>query len=133
MPDSYTLRVKDRRIEIVHAASSDLADRLRAVEATARTLADRPGYGVLVDRRATKHLLTAAQEREIADRMAQHEGVFRGGVAMLTEPGAQYGVARMQEAFADLRDIAFEVFRDRAEAIAWLEARQSAAKPLAGT
>jgi hypothetical protein len=93
---------------------TDLLDRLAADPAF------QPGFGVVSDRR---HLLvtpTAEYVRTSVEAIAQRRGVFgRSRWAILTSHQATYGMARMAEAYADNREIAFSAFAEMDEAIAW--------------
>jgi hypothetical protein len=92
----------------------DLLDRIAADPAF------EAGFGIISDRR---HLdITPSIDYVRATVAAIHERRHLFGAsrwAVLTSHQATFGMARMAEAYADNRDIAFTAFGDLEEAIRW--------------
>jgi hypothetical protein len=113
MPFEYSVD-RERKLVVVRPdATPTIGDWISLLDRLATDPAFRPDYGIISDRR---HLTIApsveyvrASIQAIADRR-EHFGSSRW--AILTSHMASYGMARMAEAYADNRGIAFRVFLD---------------------
>jgi hypothetical protein len=110
-----------RRLVIVRPDSAptiedwtDLLDRL------ARDPDFQPGFGIISDRRLLEGTPTVEYVRASVEAIAERGHLFgKSRWAIVTSRPATYGMARMAQAYAENRGIAFTAFADLDEAIAW--------------
>ena len=78
-----------------------------------------PDYANLMDfSGATPFGATGDEIRELSMRSPYGPGARR---AMVVDTNLHFGFARMVQVFAESRGVTIEVFRERAEALAWLD------------
>ena len=128
MPYTYEIEPLQGLVTVVCTGDMTLE---AAAEVTDRVMKDpvyRPTYACMVDlRRARFHILTT-ETRRLVDQNAEIapvEGTSlqRGRTALVTGDEVSYGVARQYAAFASLRGIPVEAFRDLRTAADWLGIR----------
>jgi hypothetical protein len=121
----------------IHVTRDDSTRRFTAVGEGTLTAADILGfmaehrvgsyrpYGLLFDIRNADLQVSAADVRGFAERtdpLTITQGP-RGPVAIVATQPAIYGLSRMYETLADLRQLPpFRTFQDSDDAIAWLDA-----------
>lgn len=75
---------------------------------------------VLLDLRDVRFLPTTPEAEALADELSSSDALGRHAVALVVQPGAQYGVARMVCTLAELRGGRVKAFTDDRAAVDWL-------------
>lgn len=87
------------------------------------------GIPVLIDFRATTYLPSSTEALELADVIAQPNGLLRHRVALVAEDEAQIRVVSVIAALCSLRGGEARSFRDAEAALGWLRGRTSFTGP----
>ncbi len=106
--------------QVCRRDASYFAADVAAIVARPGSAAPPPGTCVLIDIRDRPDLPNRVEAGAIADGLANVQVVRGYRIAVLALPGAQFGVARMVSALAELRGASLGAFSDEHEALAWL-------------
>ena len=101
--------------------ASYFAADVAAAVARSGSAAPTPGSCLLIDIRDLTALPNRPEAGAIADALANVQVVRNYRIAILTQSGAQFGVARMVASLAELRGARMGVFTVEDEALEWLE------------
>jgi hypothetical protein len=116
-----------RRIVVTITGEAHTADVLGVIE---RQVADDAWqYGMLYDSREDTSAPSSADLRAVVDVVGRHIAQLgpRGPVAIVTSQPMNYGMARMYSTLGEPVHINVEVFRELADAEAWLDAQMGPA------
>ncbi len=112
-----------RRIVVTITGEAHTADVLGVIE---RQVADNAWrYAMLYDSREDTSAPSSGDLRAVVDVVGRHIAQLgpRGPVAIVTSHPMNYGMARMYATFGEPVRLNVEVFRDIADAEAWLDAQ----------
>ena|SRR5215471_17791556 len=100
------------------------ASRYEETEAEIRGLAVdarfRPGHGILVDTRGLDYVPSLEDARRFAELFREMKDAFSGGIAVVVDGTARFGVARMIATLLEMRGVSMGAFQEPAAAEAWL-------------
>ena len=118
MPVTYAIDA-GRRLVLTYVTGTVAVGEMFAYQDRLRgDPAFSPDFTNLMDFSGTTPFTATAEEiRELAMRSPYGPGARR---AMVVDTNLHFGFARMVQVFAESRGVTIEVFRDRAEALAWL-------------
>ncbi|MCI0566674.1 MAG: hypothetical protein L0Z52_00610 [Acidobacteria bacterium] len=85
----------------------------------------RPGYGMIVDTRNLDYVPSLEDARRLAELFRELKSTVEGGIAVVVEGTARYGVAQMIATLLENRGVRMAAFKDSAAAEAWLLESQS--------
>jgi hypothetical protein len=123
MPGHYDIQPPERLVECTFCGSIGPADCIALID---RILGDpryREGFSCLVDNRALETAFTPDQLRQVIPAVARAFAAMAPGprIAVLVDRDVQYGLTRMfQSLSSDILNLNLRIFRDPAEARAWL-------------
>lgn len=119
------VRLLDGVLRIAVNGPADYEDCDRLLRRLAAGLRDRSGPPVLIDARGIEYLPSTAETRTLAELMIARSDSIRAPIAIVTEPGAIYGMGRLFTIRASLAGVPVEAFTDLEEAVAWLRPRDA--------
>jgi hypothetical protein len=123
MPGVYDIRADEPLVECTFSGPTSPADCLRVID---QILADpryREDFPCLIDNRDIAGAFTRADIDQVIPAVARALAgmTARPRVAIVVSRDVQYGLGRMFQALTgNLLNLDLRVFRDRAEAAAWL-------------
>ena len=82
------------------------------------------GYGMLVDTRNLDYVPSLEDARRFAELFRGLKSTVEGGIALVVEGTARYGVAQMIATLLENRGVTMAAFRDPTAAEAWLAESQ---------
>ncbi|RMH21210.1 MAG: hypothetical protein D6701_02760 [Gemmatimonadetes bacterium] len=122
---SFTYRVDHaaRRVTFTASTTLTVADFIEVFEAALENPEFDPTYGRLWDVRPALDPLDGRQVRAIAAQYAARiePRLTAGRSALLVGSDVYYGLSRMFAGLSEAARVEFRVFRDEAEAVAWLD------------
>jgi hypothetical protein len=122
MPSTFDIDPARRRITVTCTGSYDADEALVAMrEFAARPDLD-PAFGLLVDVRQLAYVASFDDLILHRDGFLELRASFRGPIAVVGPDLLRYGIARSASGLLGRVGIRMEVFRDIAEAEAWLAA-----------
>ena len=99
----------------------ETAEAIRDLAADPRYLR---GYGVILDARDLDYVPSLEDAKRYAELFRGLRSSFQGGIAVVVEGTARYGVAQMIATLLENRGVTMAAFRDPAAAEAWLAESQ---------
>lgn len=106
--------------QVCRRDASYFAADVAAIVARPGSAAPPPGTCLLIDIRERAELPNRVEAGAIADALANVQVVRGYRIAILAQSGAQFGIARMVSALAELRGASLGAFTDEHDALAWL-------------
>ncbi|HET9984349.1 MAG TPA: hypothetical protein VFQ38_12205 [Longimicrobiales bacterium] len=116
-----SLLVHDDVVEVVASGMAEFDQCADLVARLAAELRVRPGFAGLLDVRGLDYLPNVREARALADLLVSHRPAFAGRVAIVTQPGAHFGMGRLQTIVASLHGVPVEAFTMPGQAISWLK------------
>jgi hypothetical protein len=120
MPYQIQFEPWAERVRVLGSGQShyeETAEAIRGLTADPRYL---HGYGVIVDTRDLAYVPTLEDAKRYAELFRGLKSSFQGGIAVVVEGTARYGVAQMIATLLENRGVTMAAFRDSAAAEAWL-------------
>ena len=119
MPYEITIDPERRVALVVGSGWNDYASSLAAMDELAGHADYRPGFGMFCDFRESEYTPGPAEARNLAEAWLTR---FRGRPLVVVVSGLlHYGLGNMMASIISLRGVPVAVFRDVAEAEAWME------------
>jgi len=112
------------RVRVLGSGRSHYEETEEAIRGLATDPRHLPGYGVLVDTRGLDYVPSLEEARRYAELFKELKSAFAGGIAVVVEGTARYGVAQMIATLLELRGVKMAAFREIAAAEAWLAESQ---------
>jgi hypothetical protein len=101
-------------------APCDLASTVASMRLAGRELRDSPEFPILVDIREAGYSPDPEEARLLAQLLGAPELAGRRRVAFVTQPGVQFGLARMVSLMSGAEGQGVSVFLDFSAAEAWI-------------
>jgi anti-anti-sigma regulatory factor len=100
----------------ITAADNDAMTR--ALETACET---RPSRAVILDLTVVDYVPSAGEARNLAKSFARLARPRQCLMAIVADPGVQYGVARMIETLSSMEEVTMAAFTSMDEAVAWMQ------------
>jgi hypothetical protein len=122
VPVTCTFDAARNRVTLVISQPYTLGEWRRALDSVLSKAGPEPPT-VLVDRRDAGAPTTALVDQMVTYLKAHSDRLAGARAAVIVSSDASYGMARMLDSRAQLHDvrIEMEIFRDRTEAVEWLD------------
>lgn len=130
MPLAFAIEATAGIVTLTYTGDPSFDEWASTMDEVLQDPAFRPGYGLLLDRTQLTRAPDAEYIQRVVQYMRTHAPQLGGGrVANLVSSDVAYGMARMAQTLLDRSSGTGQVFRDRAEALKWLQAGQSFRAP----
>jgi len=129
MSYTWTIDAHRGRVTVVGTGAPAITATEAAVLHLARDPAFRPGYGVLLDVREMSYIPSWADAQAYQRLFAGLRSTYTGGIALVVNGTAPYGVARMLSVMLGFVGVQLGAFTDLANAAAWLDRLAQASLP----
>ncbi|HET9983309.1 MAG TPA: hypothetical protein VFQ38_06970 [Longimicrobiales bacterium] len=108
-------------MELAPVGPAGFADVRILIERVATAMLERPALTAMLDLRGTDFVPTMVQAELLLDMLAYRSQMIRNRVAIVANPGTQFGMLRLVTIKASLRDVPVVAFTREGEARRWLE------------
>lgn len=113
--------VSDAVLELGPVGPAGFADVRMLIERVGTAMLERPSLTAMLDLRGTDFVPTMVQAELLLDLLAYRSQVITNRVAIVANPGTQFGMLRLITIKASLRDVPVVAFTREGEARRWLE------------
>ena len=120
MPYQFLFEPWAERVRVLGSGRSDYQETETAIRGLAADPRYVRGYGMIVDTRGLDYVPSLEEAKRYAELFRELKLAFAGGIAVVVEGTARYGVAQMIATLLEIRGIKMAAFRDMVAAEAWL-------------
>jgi hypothetical protein len=124
MPYQIQFEPWAERVRVLGSGPSHYEETEKAIRGLAADPRHLSGYGMIVDTRGLDYVPSLEEAKRYAELFRELKVSFAGGIAVVVEGTARYGVAQMIATLLELRGVKMAAFRDVAAAEAWLAESQ---------
>jgi hypothetical protein len=125
MPYQIRFEPWAERVRVLGSGPSDYEETAAAIRGLAADPRYPRGYGVIVDTRDLDYVPSLEDANCYAELFRELKSTFGGGIAVVVEGMARYGVAQMIATLLENRGIRMAAFKDPVAAESWLAQSQS--------
>ncbi|MCI0656908.1 MAG: hypothetical protein L0170_07540 [Acidobacteria bacterium] len=124
MPYQIQFEPWAERVRVLGSGPSHYEETAEAIRGLAADPRYLRGYGMIVDTRNLDYVPSLEDARRLAELFRGLKSTVEGGIAVVVEGTARYGVAQMIATLLENRGVTMAAFRDPASAEAWLAESQ---------
>lgn len=112
------------RVRVLGSGTSHYEETEKAIRGLVADPRYLGGFGVIVDTRALDYIPSLEEAKRYAELFRDLKSAFAGGIAVVVEGTARYGVAQMIATLLENRGVGMAAFKDPTAAEAWLAESQ---------